>query len=150
MKIGDVFRGKPSFTFGRSRSLSDDVYVEGESVIQVSDSYKETYKVNTTVRYNSKTGEAIRKDTKKFAHDDKTRPAAEFVVEQVRMTGGDAREMIRDEPHVTARRLNRDGSYNPTGELITFVYCPEGSRSNFNTAVNVEPHRAMTRVVNFV
>ena len=150
MKIGDVFRGKPSFVFGRSRSIGFGPYVKGESVVQVSDDYNRTYKVEEISRYDSKTGEAKRKSTTKYAHDDKTRPKAEFVVEEVSLRGGDEREMIRDEPHITARRLNNDGTYDPNGELITFVHCPVGHRSSFNTAVQVEPHRAMTRTVTFI
>lgn len=118
-------------------------------MVQVSDSYKETYKITEVKSYNRTTGKPNYVSTARHAHDDKTRPHAEFVVEHVVMSGGSDREFIANEPHVTARRLNDDGTYNPQGELITFVDCPTKGGSNFTTAVAVVPHRAMVRTVIF-
>ena len=59
-------------------------------------------------------------DTQAF---DLTRKDAEFLVEDARLQGGSgphARDVYPDGWHVTARRLNDDGSYNPDGEVIQF------------------------------
>jgi hypothetical protein len=149
LKIGDVFKGKPGFEFGRDVSVGVQSYREGLDLVQVSDSYKETYKIREIKSHDRKTGKPNYMESKRHAHDDKTRPAAEFVVESVEIRGGDLRVFIYDEPHIVARRLNKDGTYNPQGELITFVDAYK-SRSNFDTAVIVSAHRTMTRTVNFV
>ncbi len=88
--------------------------------------------------------------TDKFDRSSKQRVGKEFVVESVTWTGGSDREGIANEPHVVARRLAKDGTYDPKGELITFVYATVGCRSNFNTAARVTAHRKMKRTVSFV
>lgn len=140
IKVGDVFKGKPGFEFGR---------VKADGVVEVSDSYHSTYIVSEVESYDSKTGVPNYVSTSRLAKDDSTRVDAEYVVESVVMTGGCDRECIIDEPHVIARRLNFNGTYKPTGERISFVYVSKGGRSNFTNACSVEVIRKMTRVVTF-
>lgn len=140
ISVGDVFRGKPSFEFGRKKA---------NGTVEVADLYQSTYIINEVGSYDPVTGKANYVSTNQLAVDDATRINAEFVVESVTMSGGSDRDCIADEPHVVARRLNDDGSYKPTGELISFVYVAEGKGSNFTTASRVDVIRHMTRVVMF-
>ncbi len=150
IKVGDVFFANTTFEFGRARSVSETKYVKGESVVQVSDSYTSKYLTNIVAGYDPKTGKANYELSDKFDRSSKQRVGKEFVVESVTWTGGSDREGIANEPHVVARRLAKDGTYDPKGELITFVYATVGCRSNFNTAARVTAHRKMKRTVSFV
>ena len=149
MFVGDVFRGLAGFQFGRKR-MDNLPYVEGVDQVEVSGSYKDTYVVRYIVSFDPESGKANYEDGPKYALDDASRVGAEYVVETSRLTGGSEREYIANEPHIVARRLHPDGSYNPKGELIAFVYVQEGGRSNFIGATTVNVHRTMKRVVNFV
>ncbi len=55
---------------------------------------------------------------------DSSRATAKFVVEEANMQGGGTGhgpgDIYPDGWHVQARRLNKDGSYNPKGEVICF------------------------------
>jgi len=52
---------------------------------------------------------------------DQSRAAAKFVVEAADMQGGSVgRDSYPDGWHVRARRLNKDGIYDPDGEVISF------------------------------
>ena len=55
---------------------------------------------------------------------DSSRATAKFVVEEANMQGGGTGhgpdDIYPDGWHVKARRLNKDGSYNPKGEAICF------------------------------
>jgi len=59
-------------------------------------------------------------DLYRYDRSDETRKNASFVVEETKMQGGCEQAGYPDGQHVTARRLNADGTYNPTGELICF------------------------------
>ena len=54
----------------------------------------------------------------------KSRAKANFVVEKTAMTGGGTghgpNDVYPNGWHIVARRLSKDNSYNPLGELITF------------------------------
>jgi hypothetical protein len=59
-----------------------------------------------------------------FEHSDETRAQARFVVVDIRLTDdGGPRDGCTT---ITARRLHGNGSYNPKGELISFIMDGDG------------------------
>lgn len=149
LKVGDVFFANKSFEFGRPVSVGETKYIKGVSLVQVSDTYFSPYVTSRITGYDPKTGKSIVETITLNSYCSKQRVGKEYVVESVELKGGSSREFIRNEPHIVARRLKSDGTYDPNGELITFVGTPP-AQTNFNTAAEVKVHRKMKRVVNFI
>lgn len=116
-RIGDIIIS-PKFAYG---------YYDGENVIAVDGETKkhsDTSRISEDERVEiaAKTGKiSPRTRIIELGAFDESRASAKFVVESAKMQGGDTgRDEYPDGWHVRARRLNKDDSYNPDGELIQF------------------------------
>jgi len=145
LEIGDVFKAPATFEFAYS-GFSEKPYSKGVDLLEVSNRGELHMVHKKTTGYDPNTGAPITVVTEEYNHFSKARIGKEYVVEEVIALSPDEREMIRSEPKVIARRLKADGTYDPKGELITFVDKPEGVRSNYFTAATVKVHRKMKRV----
>ena len=124
--FGDVI-SSAKFAFGyydhNGRKLNKKViFVDGTTV---SHPIEMTVSEDDRLRTVAKTGKIPpRTVTLGLGAYDPSRATAKFVVEMANMEGGGtghgAGDVYPDGWHVEARRLNKDGTYNPKGEVILF------------------------------
>lgn len=116
--VGDVITS-PKFAFGYYTNKDKEyVTVDGET-----ESYPMQYRMDEEERVAlaAKTGKIPpRNYVVELGAYDLTRASAKFVVEMAKMDGGDRDQCYPDGWHIKARRLNQDGKYNKTGEVIDF------------------------------
>lgn len=121
-QIGDII-ASPKFAYG---------YYDGEDKKIVSiDGQTKKQPVTFTIGEDERVAEAARTGkippkTRRvdLGAYDKSRGGAKFVVENAALEGGGTGhgpfDVYPDGWHVTARRLKKDGTYDPSGECITF------------------------------
>jgi hypothetical protein len=139
LNVGDVISSS-EFAFGRHEYS----YEDEEDAIIVGGTEKdhivtETYDEETRVRHATQTGKTLPKWHKvNYGAYDPSRGKAKFVVERAEMEGGSFGNP--DALYVTARRLDPNGLYDPTGEVIRFTY---QSVCHINSIVRVTIHGHM-------
>ncbi|MDO8558991.1 MAG: hypothetical protein Q7R84_01540 [bacterium] len=120
--VGDVIMS-PRFAYGyRDGEHNKIIAVDGKTM-----KHPVTYYLSEDERVNlaRKTGVfPPRKKTIDLSACDPSRTTAKFIVETARMQGGGTghgpNDIYPDGWHIQARRLNKDGSYDPNGEVIHF------------------------------
>lgn len=120
-EVGDVIMSK-KFAGGEYRGDSKKVIdVDGDIRPHISSRYLSE---DERVTMAAKTGKIPPKlvETDRSAYDP-SRATAKFVVESAKFSGGSppgTHDPFPDGWHIKARRLNKNGTYSPKGELICF------------------------------
>lgn len=111
--VGDVISSS-MFAFGER---------ESDKIISIDGEYNITCKCDDEVDDSVNDAIAYQKPEEYNAYD-KSRGTAEFVVERSEMegsgTGHGPHDVYPDGRHIIARRLTKNGRYNPRGEQIEF------------------------------
>lgn len=134
LDVGDVISSK-KFAFGFFNKSKEIIYADGKTKNYILQEFRsEEERLDTAIKTGKIPSELI--DINLSAYDE-SRGDAKFVVEAVALTGGGHghgfNDIYPDGWNISARRLNKDGSYSESNEIINFY-----TTGCFNCLINIK------------